>query len=94
MYGTVARMKVQPGKLDEFAQAMEMDFTPEGFLGARVLIPDVGADEVLLAVFFEDKASYLRNANDPRMHEAYSRYRALLTEDPEWTDGEWRVYEA
>jgi hypothetical protein len=87
-------MKLQQGKLDEFLQAMQMDFTPEGFLGSRVLVPDLGSDEILLVVFFEDRAAYLRNANDPRMHEAFTRYRALLTEDPEWNDGEWLVYDA
>jgi hypothetical protein len=87
-------MKVQEGKGDELAKAMEMEYTPVGFIVARVLMPDMGTDEVWLAVFFEDKASYMKNANDPRMNEAFMRYRALLTEDPEWHDGEWMVAES
>ena len=28
------------------------------------------------------------NANSPEMHQRYLRYRELLTEEPEWHDGE------
>lgn len=95
MYGTVARMKVQPGKLEELRRVMdEAEARPvEGFLGTRILVPNEWRDEVLMVVFFADRERYEANADDPRMHEDYLRYRALLDADPEWIDGEWIVYE-
>ena len=91
MYGTIARMKVSADKLDELKTVMgSMESRPvEGFRGSHVLIPDTFQGEVLLVVFFEDRLSYMKNADDPAMHEDYMKYRALLDEDPEWTDGEW-----
>lgn len=96
MYGTVARMKIQREKVDELRALMEAVESRhvEGHRSTHILIPDDGRDEILMAVYFDDKASYAKNADDPRMHEDYVRYRALLDADPEWTDGEWEVHEA
>ncbi len=96
MYGTVARMKIQREKVDELRAVMaEVEARAvEGHRATHVLIPDDGRDEIVLAVFFDDKASYRKNADDPRMHEDYLKYRALLDADPEWTDGEWETHEA
>ena len=96
MYGTVARMKVQRERVDELRALMD-SIGPrpvEGYRSTHILIPDDGRDEVILAVYFDDKASYVKNADDPAMHEDYLKYRALLDADPEWTDGEWITYEA
>lgn len=95
MYGTVARMKVRRDKVDELRALMqEVESRPiEGYRGTNILIPDDGRDEIVMVVYFDDKASYVKNADDPRMHEDYVRYRALLDADPEWTDGEWVTYE-
>jgi quinol monooxygenase YgiN len=90
MYGTVARMKVQPGKMDEFIKTMTDTSRrrPKGYLGETVYQMDSNPNEVMMAVFFQDKAAYQANANDPEMNKEYERYRALLTADPEWNDGE------
>ena len=95
MYGTVARMKIQREKVDELRALMATveDRSVEGFHATHVLVPDDGRDEIIMAVFFDDKASYMKNADDPKMHEDYVKYRALLDADPEWTDGEWEVHE-
>ncbi len=96
MYGTVARMKIQREKVDELRAVMAEveDRAVEGHRATHVLIPDDGRDEIILAVFFDDKTLYRKNADDPRMHEDYLKYRALLDADPEWTDGEWETHEA
>lgn len=96
MYGTVARMKIQREKVDELrAVVAEVeDRAVEGYRATHVLIPDDGRDEIVMVVFFDDKASYRKNADDPKMHEDYLKYRALLDADPEWTDGEWETHEA
>ena len=38
---------------------------------------------------FEDKAAYIANANDSVQHEIFTKLRSCLSEDPEWTDGEY-----
>lgn len=96
MYGTVARMKIQREKVDELRALMAgIESRPvEGYRSTNILIPDDGRDEVVMVVYFEDKESYQKNADDPQMHEDYLKYRALLDADPEWTDGEWEVHYA
>jgi quinol monooxygenase YgiN len=91
MYGTVARMKVKPGKIDELIKlnsATTDTRRPAGYLGEIIYQMDSNPNEVIMAVFFTDKASYHANANDPQMHKEYEQYRALLDADPEWNDGE------
>jgi quinol monooxygenase YgiN len=94
MYGTIARMKVKQEnvqKLRDLMSEVEQREVP-GYRASHILVPDKWNDEILMAVFFDDKASYDKNADDPAMHEDYLRYRALLEADPEWTDGEWESY--
>ena len=91
MYGTVARMKVQPGKVDELIKLNKDSVEtrrPNGYLGQIIYQMDSDPNEVIMAVFFSDKESYQKNADDPAMHKEYEQYRALLTADPEWNDGE------
>ena len=91
MYGTVARMKVQPGNLDELIKRTADTVNarrPKGYLGEIMYKMDANPNEVIMAVFFADKASYQANANDPDMNKEYEQYRALLAADPEWNDGE------
>jgi quinol monooxygenase YgiN len=89
MYGTVARMVVKP----ENREAMRAVFAEDegrdvkGFVGSYVLMEN-DSDNVWLLAVFEDRAAYDANADDPKMHETYVKYRALLEEDPEWHDGE------
>jgi antibiotic biosynthesis monooxygenase (ABM) superfamily enzyme len=59
-----------------------------GFVDAEVLITGESG-ELILAVRFEDKDSYTKNADSPEQHERYLKFRALLESDPEWSDGEW-----
>jgi quinol monooxygenase YgiN len=59
----------------------------KGFVGSYVLMEN-DSDNVWLLAVFEDRATYDANADDPKMHETYVKYRALLEEDPEWHDGE------
>lgn len=91
MYGTVARMKVKAGKLDDLMKLTVNTVNarrPKGYLGEIVYKMDNNPNEVIMAVFFADKASYQANANDPEMNKDYEQYRALLEADPKWNDGE------
>jgi quinol monooxygenase YgiN len=91
MYGTVARMKVKPGKIDEFIAFMNQQQSNRdmgGYLGEIVYKLDNSPNEVMLCVFFKDKDSYRKNAESPEMNKDYEQYRAMLDADPEWNDGE------
>jgi quinol monooxygenase YgiN len=90
MYGTIAHMKIKPGKLDEFMALMgdTSGRQPKGYVGDLVYRLDSDPNQVIMAVVFQDKESYHANANDPEMDKEYQRYRALLEDDPHWHDGE------
>lgn len=94
VYGTIMRGIVRPEDRAALAAAIgEGERVPvPGFIGSHLMFPDARADEVWLVVFFEDKASYERNASDPAQHERYVKFRALLQGDPEWTDGAWETF--
>jgi len=96
MYGTVARMKVKHENLEKLRELMAtVESRPvQGYVSTHVLVPDTWQDEVLMVVMFEDRLSYMKNADDPAMHEDFLKYRALLEDDPEWNDGEWLSFGA
>lgn len=89
MYGTIARLHFDPANADSLvtnlmAQSRDVD----GFISGEVLTSD-SPGEAWLVVKFRDKASYDANADSPEQHERYMEFRAFLSEDPEWHDGEW-----
>jgi hypothetical protein len=88
MYGTVAKMEVLPGKRDELRSVMEnqMSEPVKGYVKSYALLEN-DSDTLWLTVLFEDKDSYMANADDPSQHERYMAMRALLASDPEWHDG-------
>jgi quinol monooxygenase YgiN len=89
MYGTCAKMVVKQENRDAFRAVFQEDSGREmnGYVGSYVL-QENDSDNVWLLAIFEDRATYDANADDPKMHETYVKYRALLEEDPEWHDGE------
>jgi quinol monooxygenase YgiN len=87
MYGTIARMKVKKGALEELRK-METGRQADGVMGSLVFQSDGEADELWMVAIFRDKESYFANADSPEQDEEYNRLRALLTADPEWHDGE------
>jgi heme-degrading monooxygenase HmoA len=90
MYGTIARVKLLPGKKDEFlAQGgVYKDLNIPGFVATATYRADAGGDEYWLAVVFESKESYRANAEDPAQDERSQKMRAILAGEPEWHDGE------
>jgi heme-degrading monooxygenase HmoA len=90
MYGTVARIKLLPGK--EASMMAETQGYPDlkidGFIANSVYKADAGDDEYWLAVVFENKEKYFANANSPEQDERFQRLRALMADEPEWHDGE------
>lgn len=89
MYGTVARMRVQQGKLDELKRlGREISAQIPGFVWEHVYQMDADPNECILVVAFESREAYHRNAQSPEQAERYLKIRALLDADPQWHDGE------
>jgi len=96
MYGTIARLKISRDNLGKLREESErqMQRPVAGFRMSHILVPDDREDEAYLVVFFEDRESYTKNADDPAQLQDYLKLRALLDADPEWIDGEWTSWEA
>lgn len=90
MYGTVARMRAKPGSGPAFEALMaeyeSLDIP--GHVATYVYRLDEGEDDYYVAVLFEDRESYRRNADDPAQDARYRRMRELLELDPKWHDGD------
>ena len=90
VYGTVAKFKIRPGAEAEL-MALAEDYastTVPGYIGEYVYRLDGEPDTYIMAVMFDDRASYESNAASPAQHDRYLRFRALLADDPQWQDGE------
>ena len=89
MFGTVGRLKVKDGKLDELIAAFSEDTRkPDGSMGYYVYKVDGKENELIMAVVFRDKESYFANADDPTQDEMYRKMVSLLDGPPTWEDGE------
>ena len=93
MYGTVARMRAKSGQsqaivnmLNEWNRVRRPNV--KGVVGGYVLIPDDNPDEPVMIAIFQDKDSYVANAQDPQQDQWFQQLRAHLEADPDWTDGE------
>lgn len=95
MYGTVARMRVKAGMLDKLKDLMSTDDMKgiPGLVSSVVFRMDADANELYLAVAFESREAYTKNAESPEQHQRYLQMIELLDGDPEWHDGEV-VYKA
>ena len=90
MYGTVAMHRFDPANWDALVKMQDQQESREvdGYIGADIMRCDTPG-EAIMVVRFRDKASYEANADSPEQHEQYTAWRALLSADPEWHDGEW-----
>ncbi len=91
MYGTCASARIRPENRDQLVKVLEAQNQGSqipGFMHGFVLLPEGRDDEVMMFAVFEDRDSYMKNADDPAQDERYREYRALMESDPEWTDGE------
>ncbi len=90
MYGTIARMRVKPGMMDKLQELNRgyADLKIPGYVDTRVYQMDADPNEIYLAVAFQDKDSYVKNAGDPAQDARYREMLALLDGEPEWHDGE------
>src|SRR5947209_5382439 len=91
MFGTIARVMVQPGKEDEFIAIGEQWGRERGASVGEVasyVFKAEGRREHFIVAIFTDRDAYYTNANDPETDRWYRRLRATLEADPEWNDCE------
>lgn len=91
MYGTLGRMTPKEGRREELVtllSAPPSGAAANGYRGAYLLKADEGGD-VVVAVMYEDQASYSAMVHDPATDENFGRIMELLEAEPTWTDGEW-----
>lgn len=94
MYGTVARLRLKSGAEPQMQELMkEYETLPlRGHVRTTVYRMDGASNDFYMAVVFEDRDSYLANADSPEQHARYQKMVAILEGEPEWHDGEV-VYE-
>lgn len=98
MYGSVFRLRPRPGQddalLDELKRWREERYSHAiGFVGWVCLESQSHPGEYVNTLVFDDRETYMRNANDPEQSLWYHRLCSLLESDPEWEDGDilWAV---
>jgi antibiotic biosynthesis monooxygenase (ABM) superfamily enzyme len=74
-------------KLMNLMTSNELTTIP-GYVGSSVYRMDADSNELYLAVAFESKDAYFKNANSPEQDARYREMVALLEREPEWHDGE------
>lgn len=93
MYGTVAKIRVADGRLEDLLQVMkewDTERAPnvKGAVAGYTYQLDADPNELILVAVFEDKKTYEANADDPAQDAWYQKMRACLAADPEWMDGQ------
>jgi quinol monooxygenase YgiN len=90
MYGTVARLRLKPGAEAKIAELMRQYETLNipGQRATYMYRMDNDPTVLMMAVVFDDRASYVANANSPEQNARYLQMVELLEGAPEWHDGE------
>ena len=88
MYGTIARVKFDPARIEELKAVGDSMATAPGQVARYVYQTDADPGVLFLVAVFESKEAYWANAQSPEQHERFMQLRALLLADPEWHDGE------
>jgi quinol monooxygenase YgiN len=90
MYGTIARLRAKPGAHEQLMDVGTQGPVRQvpGYVAQYVYRSDADPNEYWLAVVFKSKEAYLANAASPAQDASYRCLRALLTDVPEWHDGE------
>jgi steroid delta-isomerase-like uncharacterized protein len=87
MYGTIAKIQIDPAKIETLKSLGRRMGVAPGQLGRYVYQMDADPGELFLVALFESQAAYWANAESLEQHARFEELRALLTSDPEWHDG-------
>ncbi len=88
MYGTIARVKVDPSKVNELKELGRRMGVAPGQIARYVYQMDGDPGEIFLVAVFASREAYWANAQSPEQNERFHELQALLLADPEWHDGE------
>jgi quinol monooxygenase YgiN len=89
MYGTVAKLRVKDGALDELKNwSPDGDEQDRGAVAIYAFQMDDDPNEVYTVAIFESKEAYFANADSPEQDARYRRMLKSLQGEPEWHDGE------
>ena len=90
MYGTVARMRVKPGLVNQFQEWMRQEEARSvpGYKTSCTYQMDADPTTMFVAIVLESREAYVANAQSPQMDARYHELLALLEEPPEWHDGQ------
>jgi quinol monooxygenase YgiN len=88
MYGTVAKIKIKPGAIDELTRWNNDGEHSPGYVGAYAFQTDADPDELYMVAIFDSKESYFANAGSPEQAAAYERMAKFFAAEPEWHDGQ------
>ncbi len=90
MYGTVAHARIKEGA-EERLTAMLREYgalNVPGYRATYLYRMDTDPREIYMAVVFDSKEAYERNADSPEQDARYREMLDLLESAPEWHDGE------
>ena len=88
MYGTIARVKIDPAKLEDLKALGRRIGVAPGQIARYVYQMDANPGEIYLVAVFESREAYWANARSPEQNQRFQEMRALMLSDPEWHDGE------
>jgi quinol monooxygenase YgiN len=88
MYGTIAKMRVKPGGLEELRKWSPETERDSGALAVYAFQMDDDPNEVYTIAVFESKEAYVANAESPEQDTRYRQMLQWLDSEPEWHDGE------
>ncbi len=88
MYGTIARVKIDPARVEDLKDLGRRIGVAPGQIARYVYQMDANPGELFLVVAFESREAYWANAQSPDQNLRYQEMRALMLADPEWHDGE------
>ena len=89
MFGTVSRTRLKEGvTLDQVKeQFADRGDQPEGSVALLVYQSVNDPREIWLAVAFESREAYFKNANSPEQSARFEKMQQLVEGPPEWHDG-------
>ncbi|HUV15078.1 MAG TPA: hypothetical protein VMW28_00755 [Pelolinea sp.] len=89
MYGTVAKLMVKAGKIEELKNHMNIEYkNMPGALDILMYQTDEDVHTMYIAVVFSDKNSYIENSESPESNVQYEKLMEFLEAEPEWHDGQ------
>jgi quinol monooxygenase YgiN len=88
MYGTIARVKIDPARLEDLKALGRRIGVAPGQIARYVYQMDASPGEIYLVAVFESREAYWANARSPEQNQRFQEMRAFMLSDPEWHDGE------